>query len=298
MSSLRRSWSRALPAAATVVLLGASGVAIASAAPSGTQAQTMKRPPSSRRPRARRRGSRAPAPSWRARASALRTRSAPPPRRTGRATLRDVCLYYLSDFVGSRYDTSHNDPNLFNNRFNTYGARQGAIVGNNARYGNLNATYSNRTQSLYWLTRPIERSLVPSTPATGVDGMASATVQRRDAVASRPSRCASAAAVARLGAPSLARMCETCTPAVFSLITSRSAIPRFVGRLPAARGPRARAPSARATPPARPDRPAEVSRRRLSERHAPVTSGGFDLSSQRLGPERLRVSDALFARAP
>lgn len=92
----------------------------------------------------------------------------------------DVCLYYLANIVGSRYDTSHNDPSLFNNRFITSGSGQWSGVGNNAEAvwhrdsrvtlvictgpnstgtcgtvgpgvsGNLTATYKNNVESIYW----------------------------------------------------------------------------------------------------------------------------------------------------
>jgi hypothetical protein len=41
-------------------------------------------------------------------------------------------------------------------------------------------------------------------------------------------RCAIAAASSRFGAPSLRRMCETCTPAVLTLMTRVAAISRLV----------------------------------------------------------------------
>ena len=93
----------------------------------------------------------------------------------------DLCLYYYqSPTWGSGYDTSHNDPNLFNNHFIFTGSGQGSVVGSNAEaywnrdlhtyayvctglnnsgscgwlapntFGNLNSTYSNRSQSVFW----------------------------------------------------------------------------------------------------------------------------------------------------
>jgi hypothetical protein len=93
----------------------------------------------------------------------------------------DLCLYYLKKpTYGSGYDTAHNDPNLFNNHFIFAGSGKGAVVGNNARaywnkdpktyayvcteinykgscgwlapntYGDLNATYADKTDSVYW----------------------------------------------------------------------------------------------------------------------------------------------------
>jgi hypothetical protein len=98
----------------------------------------------------------------------------------GLCDVGDVCLYYYSNYGGSRYDTSHNDPSLFNNRFITSGSGQWAGVANNAEsiwnrdsrvtlvictgvnstgtcgtvgpgvYGNLTATYKNNVESIYW----------------------------------------------------------------------------------------------------------------------------------------------------
>jgi len=93
----------------------------------------------------------------------------------------DVCLYYLSNFVGSLADFYSNDSNLWNNYFLSPGAGQGSVVANNAEsvwnrdliytaylcvgtnytapcgwvapgaYGNLNSTYKNNVESLYWV---------------------------------------------------------------------------------------------------------------------------------------------------
>jgi hypothetical protein len=100
----------------------------------------------------------------------------------GYCDVGDVCLYYYSSSFGygSGYDTAHNDPNLFNNHFISYGAGQGQVVGNNAEavwnrdphtyvylctglnstgscgyvppntIYNLYSTWSNKTQSLTW----------------------------------------------------------------------------------------------------------------------------------------------------
>jgi hypothetical protein len=98
----------------------------------------------------------------------------------GSCDVGEVCLYYFSNFAGSRYDTAHNDPTLFDNRFITAGAGQLATVGANAEsvwnrdpnttvwvctgtnqtgscgyvapnsYGNFNSTYFNKVDSLIW----------------------------------------------------------------------------------------------------------------------------------------------------
>jgi hypothetical protein len=99
----------------------------------------------------------------------------------GACDVGDLCLYYFrAPTYGSGYDTAHNDQNLFNNRFIFASSGQGSIVGNNAEaywnrdpktyayvctevnyggscgwlapntYGNLNSTYANRSDSLYW----------------------------------------------------------------------------------------------------------------------------------------------------
>ncbi|MCM3922513.1 peptidase inhibitor family I36 protein [Frankia sp. AiPs1] len=44
----------------------------------------------------------------------------------------DLCLWYLSNFGGSHADFFFADSNLNDNRFNSPGAGQGAIVGNNS----------------------------------------------------------------------------------------------------------------------------------------------------------------------
>jgi len=99
----------------------------------------------------------------------------------GACDVGDLCLYYLfAPRYGSGYDTAHNDPNLFNNHFIFTGVGQGAVVGNNAEaywnrdprafayvctevnyggscgwlapnsFGSLNATYADKSDSLYW----------------------------------------------------------------------------------------------------------------------------------------------------
>ena len=99
----------------------------------------------------------------------------------GTCNVGEVCLYYLhSPIFGSLYDTSHNDPNLFNNHFISAGLGRGAVVGNNAEFvwnrdprtsvkvctglnytgicgfvlpnqsGNFTSTYKNHVKSLIW----------------------------------------------------------------------------------------------------------------------------------------------------
>ena len=100
----------------------------------------------------------------------------------GGCDVGDVCLYYYNSSLGfgSSYDTSHNDPNLFNNHFISFGAGQRAVVGSNAEavwnrdphtyvelctglnntgtcgfvppntWYNLSTTFSNHVQSLHW----------------------------------------------------------------------------------------------------------------------------------------------------
>lgn len=93
----------------------------------------------------------------------------------------DLCLYYYSSpTYGSGYDQSHNDQNLNNNHFIFTGSGKGSVVGNNAEaywnrdprayayvctginytgscgwlapnaYGNLNSTYKNNSESIFW----------------------------------------------------------------------------------------------------------------------------------------------------
>jgi hypothetical protein len=107
--------------------------------------------------------------------------ASPAASQDGACDVGDLCLYYYtSPTWGSGYDTSHNDPNLFNNHFIFTGSGQGAVVGSNAEaywnrdprtyvyvctglnssgscgwlapntYGNLNSTYYNRSQSVFW----------------------------------------------------------------------------------------------------------------------------------------------------
>jgi len=99
----------------------------------------------------------------------------------GYCDVGDLCLYYYaSPTWGSGFDTAHNDQNLNNNHFIFSGSGRGAVVGNNAEaywnrdprayayictgtgytgycgwlapntYGNLNSTYKNNSESLYW----------------------------------------------------------------------------------------------------------------------------------------------------
>jgi hypothetical protein len=51
----------------------------------------------------------------------------------GPCDVGEVCLYYNDDFTGSSYDMAHNEPSLFNNRFNTIALGSGQVVANNAR---------------------------------------------------------------------------------------------------------------------------------------------------------------------
>ena len=94
----------------------------------------------------------------------------------------DLGLYYFdsADGYGSLYDTSHNDPWLFDNHFISSGAGKGQVVANNSEfawnrdphttvivctgynytgscgtigpnvYGNFTSTYSNKVESVYW----------------------------------------------------------------------------------------------------------------------------------------------------
>ena len=99
----------------------------------------------------------------------------------GTCNVGEVCLYYLhSPIFGSLYDTGHNDPNLFNNRFISAGLGRFATVGSNAEFvwnrdprtavkvctgvnytgicgfvlpnqsGNFTPTFKNHVQSLIW----------------------------------------------------------------------------------------------------------------------------------------------------
>jgi hypothetical protein len=100
----------------------------------------------------------------------------------GACDVGDLCLYYLfsQQGWGSSYDTAHNDQNLFNNHFITVASGQGGIAANNARaywnrdpnayayvctganytgtcgwlapnaWGNLNSTYADNSESVYW----------------------------------------------------------------------------------------------------------------------------------------------------
>lgn len=98
----------------------------------------------------------------------------------GNCEVGEVCLYYFSNFVGSRYDTPHNDSTLFDNHFVSAGAGQGAVVGADAesvwnrdphttvwvctgtnqtgscgyvlpnQFGNFNSTFFNNVGSLIW----------------------------------------------------------------------------------------------------------------------------------------------------
>ena len=51
----------------------------------------------------------------------------------------NVCLYYFASTrrpvpFGSRYETAHNEPDLSNNHFTTFGPGRGATVANNAEF--------------------------------------------------------------------------------------------------------------------------------------------------------------------
>jgi hypothetical protein len=107
-------------------------------------------------------------------------RAAPQAIRDGGCDEGDACLWYLSDFKGSEYDVSHNEPNLVNNRFISAGLGQLHQVGNDANTvwnqdgavalvvctgpnstgtcgtvppftgGTLTPTYINNVESIYW----------------------------------------------------------------------------------------------------------------------------------------------------
>jgi Peptidase inhibitor family I36 len=107
-------------------------------------------------------------------------RAVPQAVRDGACNEGDACLWYLSDFRGSVYDNSHNEPNLVNNRFISAGLGQLAQVGNDAESvfnqdgavalvvctgpnytgtcgtvppftgGTLTSTYFNNVESFYW----------------------------------------------------------------------------------------------------------------------------------------------------
>ena len=92
----------------------------------------------------------------------------------------DLCLWYLSNFTGSRTGFLRNDANLVDDRFVSAGAGQNAVVTNNAESvwnydrfvtawaatspnfggsngfispnsgGNFSATYKNNTESIFW----------------------------------------------------------------------------------------------------------------------------------------------------
>jgi hypothetical protein len=92
----------------------------------------------------------------------------------------DLCLWYFSNFTGSRTGFLRNDSNLVDDRFVSAGSGQGAVVTNNAESvwnydrfvtawaatspnfggsngfispnsgGNFNATYKNNTESIFW----------------------------------------------------------------------------------------------------------------------------------------------------
>ena len=92
----------------------------------------------------------------------------------------DLCLWYFSNFTGSRTGFLRNDANLVDDRFVSAGAGQNAVVTNNAESvwnydrfvtawvatspnyggsngfispnsgGNLNATYKNNSESIFW----------------------------------------------------------------------------------------------------------------------------------------------------
>jgi peptidase inhibitor family I36 len=183
LPSLRKPFASILAAGVITLMVGASGVALADSAPSGTaQSPSAKRAPvipagadAAIRPQ----GSTAAATS---RTGTPSERLGALASQDGACEIGDLCLYYLYDYQGwgSGYDTAHNDPNLFNNHFIFGGSGQGAIVGSNARaywnrdpytyayvctgtystgscgwlapnaYGNLNSTYADRSQSLYW----------------------------------------------------------------------------------------------------------------------------------------------------
>src|SRR4051794_24407136 len=179
MFNFRSSRSRALPAALAVLILGAAGTGIADAASQSSQELTTKAAPVvplAARSAPRLAGSSALAPASSEAERQMRVEAS----QDGACDVGDVCLYYFSNFAGSRYDTAHNDANLFNNRFITAGSGQGATVGNNAMsvwnrdpnttvylctglnstgscgyvlpgdFGNLSSTYSNRSQSITW----------------------------------------------------------------------------------------------------------------------------------------------------
>jgi hypothetical protein len=92
----------------------------------------------------------------------------------------DLCLWYFSNYGGSRTGFLRNDANLVDDRFVSAGAGQNAVVTNNAESvwnydrfvtawvatspnyagsngfispnsgGNLNATYKNNSESIFW----------------------------------------------------------------------------------------------------------------------------------------------------
>ena len=92
----------------------------------------------------------------------------------------DLCLWYLSNYAGSRVGFLRDDANMADDRFRSAGSGQTSIVTNNAESawnydsfsiaylatspnytgsvgfinpdsgGNLSATYKNNTESLYW----------------------------------------------------------------------------------------------------------------------------------------------------
>ena len=100
----------------------------------------------------------------------------------GSVDVGDLGLWYYdsSHGYGSFYDTAHNDNWLFNNHFISSGAGQGSVVANNSEfawnrdphttvivctgynytgscatiapnvYGNLNSTYRDNVESVYW----------------------------------------------------------------------------------------------------------------------------------------------------
>jgi hypothetical protein len=184
MFSLRKPSASVFAAGVIALALGASGVAVADSAPN-SNVQSPAAKPAPVIPM----GADAPARVQGSTAAATSKTGTPPARlgvtaasQDGACDVGDLCLYYYYDYQGwgSGYDTSHNDPYLFNNHFIFSGSGWGAIVGNNARaywnrdpkayayvctgtystgscgwlapnaYGNLNSTYADRSQSVYW----------------------------------------------------------------------------------------------------------------------------------------------------
>jgi hypothetical protein len=179
MFKLRKRPSLALAVGVIAAVVGTSSVAVAGQAAPGGLAKSHRSVPA---------GANA-APALHGSSAAATSRTGKPPTslrrlasQDGACDVGDLCLYYYYNYQGwgSGYDTAHNDQNLFNNHFIFTGSGQGSVVGSNARaywnrdphtyayvctglnstgscgwlapnaYGNLNATYADRSQSLFW----------------------------------------------------------------------------------------------------------------------------------------------------